>query len=271
MVVLSCLSRYLIIDSLFLSSVSSVTVKEKYALSTQFQLELRIEFVHLVALRKQNSGKPSFVIHINKQRAYFIKNDSVTSSNWHLKCDIDNWTFSRFIKSFFGFMLNLQHHVMEEPKSSTGRDLQCPLPPSSFHHERDLDVHSHLRAKVHTRSQWSCATCDGSVLSRHVMAVHQKLTPFKCSFPSCSYPTAQRGNLRCHQRLHSTDPMTRRPFPCNFPGCDYRATLKFNLTAHIQSRHRGNRARTFGCSSCPAKFYYARHLRSHINAIHVKE
>ena len=168
-------------------------------------------------------------------------------------------------------MLNLQHHVMEEPKSSTGRDLQCPLPPSSFHHERDLDVHSHLRAKVHTRSQWSCATCDGSVLSRHVMAVHQKLTPFKCSFPSCSYPTAQRGNLRCHQRLHSTDPMTRRPFPCNFPGCDYRATLKFNLTAHIQSRHRGNRARTFGCSSCPAKFYYARHLRSYINAIHVKE
>ena len=162
---------------------------------------------------------------------------------------------------------------MSEPTHRRKRDFQCSFCQSSFYHKGHLNTHTkrHLKEKALTCDQCSYATCDSSDLARHVKTVHQKLTPFKCSFSGCNYSTARSGNLKRHHLTHGADPLSRRQLLCDFDGCDYRATQKATLTRHIRSRHNENHEKTFHCSLCPATFYEKVHLRRHIDETHVKQ
>ena len=146
---------------------------------------------------------------------------------------------------------------MEKGTSGKVSNFQCSLCPSRFNRKSSLTRHiqCHVKEQILECNQCAYATGDRSDLARHVKAVHEELTPFKCTFPGCSYKSAKGLNLQRHRPTHETHPSVRRPFPCTFEGCDYRATQKHNLGRHIQSRHNDNRAKSFVCSLCSAAFY----------------
>ena len=149
---------------------------------------------------------------------------------------------------------------MSEPTHGRKRDFQCSFCPSSFYQKGHLNTQTkrHLKEKALTCDQCSYATCHSSDLGRHVKAVHQKLTPLKCSFSGCNFGTALSWHLKRHQRTHDVDPLSKRLFPCDFDGCDYRATQKANLTTHIRRCHNEKRDKTFGCSTVCAQQNFMR-------------
>ena len=162
---------------------------------------------------------------------------------------------------------------MENSTSEKGRDFKCTLCPSSFRRKDVLTSHirSHVREKGFECNQCTYKTGRSSSLGRHLKAVHERHTPFECSFPGCNYRAAHNQNLQRHCLTHVPDQSVRRPFQCTFEGCDYSATRKSHLGRHVQSRHNRNREKRFECSMCSAAFYSQRNLQAHVNEIHVKE
>ena len=170
-------------------------------------------------------------------------------------------------------VVSLLYDIMEKPATRQRRNFHfCSLCPSSFPTKTNLARHirGHIKEKIYGCDQCEHRTHDSSALAIHVKAIHEKLTPFRCSFPACNYSAAQRKDLPKHLRTHQTDPLLRRPFPCSFAGCDYRAARKSHLESHAQNRHNENRARDFVCAMCSAAFYDKLSLRAHIKVIHVK-
>ena len=161
---------------------------------------------------------------------------------------------------------------MANSTSGKGRDFKCTLCPSSFRRKGDLNRHirSHTKEKGFECNQCTYKTGRSSDLSRHVKAVHEKLTPFQCSFPGCNYKASQRADFQRHRLTHETDPSVRRPFPCTSEGCDYSVTRKGSLESHIQRRHNSSREKSFVCSMCSAAFDTQSYLWKHIQTIQSK-
>ena len=158
---------------------------------------------------------------------------------------------------------------MESRTSGKRRDFKCTLCPSLFNRKSNLPRHiqCHVKQKGFECNQCTYKTGDSSNLARHVKAVHERLTPFQCSFPGCNYKASQNGDLQKHRRTHETDQSLRRPFPCTFEGCDYSATQKGTLERHIQRRHNGSCEKGFVCSMCSAAYDSQNDLWIHINGM----
>ena len=152
------------------------------------------------------------------------------------------------------------------------RDFQCSQCPSSLPSKKNLTahIHRHVKEKVFTCNHCVYATSKRSDLTRHQKTVHEKLAPFKCTFPDCKYSTGRNDHLQTHRRIHETNYLIRRPFPCNFEGCDYRAATKWSLSSHIRRMHVKKISHSFVCALCPASYHKEASLDEHINAIHLK-
>ncbi len=69
-------------------------------------------------------------------------------------------------------------------------------------------------------------------LHRHKRSVHMnRLKPFECDHPGCTYASNHKGNLKSHQRKHRSE----KPYQCTVEGCSYAAKWKSVLKRHLET------------------------------------
>ncbi len=122
----------------------------------------------------------------------------------------------------------------------------------------------------HKQKPFSCTLCEIScssklALTRHIIAVHNKLRPFTCKL--CDRSFTKNGHLTIHvNAVHRK----LKPFSCTL--CEKSFARKGVLNNHIlEVHHRVKRVRArIPCTLCEKSFADKKVMATHVNAVHYK-
>nr|XP_022917746.1 zinc finger protein 62 [Onthophagus taurus] len=130
-----------------------------------------------------------------------------------------------------------------------------------LHHTKkcgiEKDTVTKLRKKKDDSTIFLCSTCGMSFKRRSVLYMHMVRhtgRPLKCEEKDCVFAARSAGELKEHQRIHSTS----KPFKCD--SCDYSGKTKKQLMRH-QTIHTDEKK--YKCSTCSFTTRVLSHLKRH--------
>lgn len=97
-------------------------------------------------------------------------------------------------------------------------------------------------------------------LKNHILTIHEKKRPFKCTHPNCDKSYSNKSRLEVHERTHSGI----RPYVCHI--CSKTFNEKGNLKTHICFH---SNQRPYICSDCGKAYKTNGHLKDHIEISHL--
>ena len=185
------------------------------------------------------------------------------------KCDI------LFSKSRYLFHYRKVHESIP-PEFEGSKLFLCHLCPNAYISRGGLDVHvnnSHNRKtkkdelKKRGKKVKKCPDCsktflyqDGSSLREHVMVVHKKSTPFKCTH--CSKEFGTNVYLKRHERYHTK---------CYCDICFMELQSAYNLPRHKGEVHGIYPENAIRCNHCPKYFFLKYNYDNHLKKKHPDE
>jgi len=163
----------------------------------------------------------------------------------------------------FDSHLFLIQHLNEQ---HLDRPFICDVPSCSKSYKKKSHLKNHVDS-THNNIKFSCTLCDAhlstqSSLRRHYKNIHERETPFACSFEDC--------NARFHSEdlllKHSSEHSGLLPYGCSYDGCDKRFFFPVQLRNHVTNVHE----KIHYCSSCSESFDSKVDLSVHVELHNAK-
>ncbi|XP_035701650.1 zinc finger protein 675-like isoform X1 [Folsomia candida] len=161
----------------------------------------------------------------------------------------------------------LRLHTARKHSSTARQRFPCPFDGcgSTFLNQQSIEEHIKVE-HVENPYRFPCILCGKEFkrkenLHTHI-ATHTKEKSYQCS--SCGKRLAKKDHLKNHEFVHMEKSL-RPVFKCNI--CPQIFFTKTGLNHHIQTFHENQK--NHQCTICKRKFGLARHLKVHLEAIHL--